>query len=292
MTDPASAGWTTVRVRPRGAEGASQRVADALFAMAALGVHEDGASLVTQFPAGTDVDAVRAAVLTADPAADVEIAPAPPVDWSERWRALIGAHELGALAVVPPWLAEDRDPARTIVIDPGMAFGTGDHPTTRGVIRLLPAVIRPGDLVADLGAGSAVLAIAAAKLGAGRVAAIEFDPDAIGNAEENVARNSVAGRVTVVEGDAGVLLPLVAPVRVVLANIISSVLVELLPAIEDALDADGDVILSGILWEERASMLEVLTGSGWRVVAEDREEAWWSVHVRRTDQASAILRNA
>jgi len=279
--DPAAGGWTAVRVRPRGGADAAQRVSDALFGAGSMGIHEDGPALVTQFSDGADIDAVRAAVLAADATADVEIAPAAPVDWSTRWRALIGAHDLGPLAIVPPWLAGGRDPAHTIVIDPGMAFGTGDHPTTRGVTRLLPNVVRPGDLVADLGAGSAVLAIAAAKLGARRVAAIEFDPDAIGNAEENVRRNGVDAVVTVVEGDAGVLLPLVAPVRVVLANIISSVLLELLPAIEQALAPDGDAVLSGILWEERATMLEVLAARGWRVAAEDREDAWWSVHVRR-----------
>lgn len=277
----AAGGWTAVRVRPRGGPDAAQRVADALFAAGSMGVHEDGPVLVTQFPDSADIAAVRGAVLAADATADVEIAPAAPVDWSERWRALIGAHDLGPLAIVPPWLAEGRDPARTVVIDPGMAFGTGDHPTTRGVTRLLPGVVRPGDVVADLGAGSAVLAIAAAKLGARRVAAIEFDPDAIGNAEANVVRNGAAGVVTVVEGDAGVLLPLVAPVRVVLANIISSVLIELLPAIEGALAPDGDAVLSGILWEERATMLDILAARGWRVAAEDREGAWWSVHVRR-----------
>ena len=279
--DVPASGWTAVRVRPRGGTDATQRVMDALFAVGSMGVHEDGTALVTQFPAGADIERVRAAVLAADASADVEIAPAAPVDWSERWRALIGAHELGALAIVPPWLADGRDRSRTIVIDPGMAFGTGDHPTTRGVTRLLPAVIRPGDLVADLGAGSAVLSIAAAKLGAGRVAAIEFDPDAIGNADENVERNGVNGVVTVVEGDAGVLLPLVAPVRVVLANIISSVLIELLPTIESGLAPDGDAILSGILWEERDIMIDILGVRGWQVVQEDREDAWWSVHVRR-----------
>ena len=273
--------WMAVRVRPRGGASAAQDVADALFAVGSMGVHEDGAVLVTQFPEGADIDAVRRAVLAADPTADVEIAPAAPVDWSERWRALIGAHDLGALAIGPPWLTDGRDPARTVVIDPGMAFGTGDHPTTRGVTRLLPGVIRAGDLVADLGTGSAVLAIGAAKLGARRVAAIEFDHDAIANAEENVARNGVNGAVTVIEGDAGVLLPLIAPVRVVLANIISSVLVELLPVIERSLANDGDVVLSGILWDERTAMLEILDVRGWRAVAEDHEDAWWSVHVRR-----------
>lgn len=298
---PADAAWTAVRVRPLGAAAggsngrpyaagapdpaaraaAAERVAAALFAAGSEGLHEDGDALVTQFPAGTDVDAVRAAVLAADPDAEVGIAPADAVDWTEGWKALIGAHALGALDVVPPWLAEGRDPARTVVIDPGMAFGTGDHATTRGVVRLMAAAVRPGDVVADLGAGSAVLAIAAAKLGAARVAAIEFDPDAIGNAEENVVRNGVAGRVMVIEGDAGVLLPLVAPVRLVLANIISSVLTALLPTIADALVPGGDVILSGILWEERAHMLAVLADGGWRVVAEDHEDVWWSVHVVR-----------
>jgi ribosomal protein L11 methyltransferase len=203
------------------------------------------------------------------------------VDWTEGWKALIGAHDLGFLAVTPPWLADGRDPARTIVIDPGMAFGTGDHPTTRGVVRLLQGAVRDGDVVADLGAGSAVLAIAAAKLGAARVVAIELDEEAIGNAEENVARNGVADRVTVLCGDAHVLLPLVAPVRVVLANIISSVLVGLLPLIERALAPGGVAILSGILVEERAHMLAALEATGWRVDAEDAEDVWWSARIVR-----------
>jgi ribosomal protein L11 methyltransferase len=125
-----------------------------------------------------------------------------------------------------------------------------------------------------------VLAIAAAKLGASRCFAIEMDPDAIGNAEENVARNGVAPQIAVLEGDAFAFLPLVAPVRVVLANIISSVLIELLPAIRDALAPGGVAILSGILAEERAMMLAALAAD-WEVEAEDPEEQWWSVRIRR-----------
>jgi ribosomal protein L11 methyltransferase len=87
--------------------------------------------------------------------------------------------------------------------------------------------------------------------------------------------------VTVLEGDAGVLLPLVAPVRVVLANILSSVLLELLPRIADALTSDGEAILSGILLEERPTMLDALASGGWRVVAEDVEGTWWTVRVAR-----------
>jgi ribosomal protein L11 methyltransferase len=280
--DPGSvapgAPWVALRARPRGDREA---VLAALFEVGSQGVHEDGDALVTHFPPGTDVEVLRAAVLAADATADVVIGPAEQVDWTEGWKALITAHELGGLVVSPPWLAEGRDPARTIVIEPGMAFGTGDHATTRGVVRLMQGVVRAGDTVADLGAGSAVLAIAAAKLGATRVVAIEMDPEAISNAEENVERNGVGDEVSVLCGDAHVLLPLVAPVRVVLANIISSVLVGLLPTIEHALSADGVAILSGILVEERAHMLATLEATGWRVEAEDAEDVWWSARIAR-----------
>ena len=91
----------------------------------------------------------------------------------------------------------------------------------------------------------------------------------------------MVGRVQVLEGDAGVLLPLVAPVRVILANIISSVLLELLPLMAESLTDDGRVILSGILIEERTMMLEALAVRGWRVLAEDSEDGWWSVVIAR-----------
>jgi ribosomal protein L11 methyltransferase len=253
----------------------------ALFELGSQGVHDAGEELVTHFPEDTDADAVVRALRQAAPGAEVSATLIPEVDWAEEWKKGVGAHELGVLAIVPPWLAEGRDLARTIVIEPEMAFGTGEHQTTRGVVRLLPDVIRAGDRVADLGAGSAVLAIAAAKLGAAQVTAIELDHDAIANANENVARNGVGDVVTVIEGDAAILLPLVAPVRVVLANIISSVLVELLPVIESALTADGAAILSGILLEERVGMLDVLEGTGWVVDAEDEEGIWWTARIAR-----------
>jgi ribosomal protein L11 methyltransferase len=262
-----------------GAERA--HVLAALFAAGSQGVQEEGDALLTHFPPGTDVEDVIARVREASPGAALYVGSTEAVDWSRAWRHGVGAHMLGALTIAPPWLAAGHDPANTIVIDPGMAFGTGEHQTTRGVLRLMQRVVRPGDRVADLGAGSAVLAIAAVKLGAASAAAIEMDPDAIGNAEANVERNGVLGRVAVLEGDAATLLPLVAPVRVVLANILSSVLVELFPHIARALTPDGAAILSGILNEEREDMLAVLDGSGWRVVAEDREGLWWSTVVNR-----------
>lgn len=272
--------WHAVRVRPPAA--ARERVIAELFACGSQGVLEEGDALVTHFPPEHDVDQVREALLRAVPGVEVELGRTDGTDWAEAWKSRVRAHALGVLSIAPPWLADDHDPARTIVIDPGMAFGTGEHATTRGVVRLMQDVLRPGDVVADLGAGSAVLAIAAAKLGASRVVAIELDGEAIADAETNVIRNDVADVVTVIEGDAATLLPLVAPVRVVLANIISSVLVDLLDPIADALAADGAAIVSGILHVERPHMLDVLAAAGWRVTAEDQEDIWWSASIVRS----------
>jgi ribosomal protein L11 methyltransferase len=142
-------------------------------------------------------------------------------------------------------------------------------------------VVHPGLVVADLGAGSAVLSIVAAKLGASRVFAVEYDADAIPNAEENVRRNDVEAVVHVFEGDATVFLPLVAPVDVVVANIISSVLVELLPAMHTALRPGGHAVLAGILVEEKEFMLEAPHSDGWRLEREDVEDVWWSITIAK-----------
>lgn len=267
--------WMAVRVQP-----GSQRdaVLAALFAQGVQAVQEiDGGGFATTIPSQSGADDLTRAVLAASPDATVDISDVEVVDWTEKWKTQIRAHDLGAIVVCPPWLADAEDPRRRLVIDPAMAFGTGEHETTRGVIRLMQGVVRDGDRVADLGAGSAVLSIAAAMLGASRVAAIELDHDAIENAEDNVKRNGVADRVTVIEGDAALLLPLIAPVRLITANIISSVLAQLLPAIRAALSTGGQAILSGILVSEREEMIALLTTTGWRVEREDADGAWWSV---------------
>jgi len=284
--------WIALRITP---DSNRDGVIAALFEAGSQGVQEDGASVVTHFPHDAQIETIRNAVMTVDPRADIAISAAPETDYSE-WRASVGVHRLGGMVIAPPWLAGDLDPRTTIVIDPAMAFGTGEHPTTRGVIRLMQGislpdtpgthitarrrpVVGPGDIVADLGAGSAVLSIAAAKLGAARIAAIEIDHDSIGNAEENVRVNGVSDRVDVIEGDAEVLLPLLAPVRIVLANIVSSVLIPLLPVMRNSLDSNGRAILAGILCEERAMMLAAIDADGWKVGREDTEGAWWSVQI-------------
>lgn len=270
--------WTTVRVGRLGDRTAVIRI---LFSLGAEGVEELESEVVTHLR-HVDRSAVTAAVRAVDTGATVEVSTTPDVDWSAAWKSRINAHRLHRLVVTPPWLAEEFTERERIVIDPGMAFGTGEHETTRGVIRLMQRVIRENDIVADLGAGSAVLAIAAAKLGARRVIAIELDPDAIGNAGENVERNGVGSRVSILEGDAAVLLPLVAPVQVILANIISSVLIAMLPVIASALIPEGRAVLSGILLEERPEMERALHAGGWQIVEGDQEGLWWSVTIAPT----------
>jgi ribosomal protein L11 methyltransferase len=267
--------WIAVRVEHVDNRDA---VASALFREGSQGVQEDGAALVTHFPPGHDVARVTAAVRSVDPSARITVGEAPETDWS-AWRASVRPHSLGKITVTPPWLFDERNSAH-VVIDPAMAFGTGEHPTTRGVIRLLQRLPAIPPLVADLGAGSAVLSICAAKLGAQKVIAIELDEDAIGNAEENVRANGVGDIVHVIQGDASVLLPLVAPVGLVVANIISSVLLDLLPVIHASLSSKGHAILSGILVEEKERMLSELADD-WGVVSTDTEEGWWSVLIER-----------
>jgi ribosomal protein L11 methyltransferase len=267
--------WIALRITP---ESNRNGVIAALFESGSQGVQEDGAAVVTHFPADAPIDEIRSAVISADPRADITIGDSPDTDYSQ-WRASVSSHQVGSLLIAPPWLAGGLDPDKTVVIDPVMAFGTGDHPTTRGAMRLMQGVVRPGDMVADLGAGSAVLSIAAVKLGAARVAAVEIDPDSIGNAEENVRNNGVSDCVEVIEGDAMTLLALLAPVRVIIANIISSVIIAMLPRMRSSLADGGQAILAGILTEEKEAVVTALVSGDWAIEREDTEDVWWSVQI-------------
>ncbi len=263
--------WITVRVTPtRGREA----ILALLFNEGASCVQEDSHSLVTGFAGADAIPALTRKIHQLDPDAAIVSGKA---DTSYDLHGSVAAQIVGDLIVAPPWFASAHPPARTIIIEPAGGFGTGEHPTTRGVLRLMQGVVRPGDFVADLGAGSAVLSIAAAKLGASRVAAIELDDDSIPNAEGNVAANGVEEIVEVIHGDASSLLPLLAPVDLILANIISGFLLELLPVMRASLAQRGRAILSGTLHEERARMLESFAAGLWQLEREETEDEWWTV---------------
>lgn len=271
--------WVSLRVETPD-DGARERAIVILVEGGAGAVQEMDALLLTHMPEGEALESACLALVAAG--ASVSRTALGEVDWGARWRTRVGVQRVGRIAIAPPWMSgEIADAEIPIVIEPAMAFGTGEHETTRGVLALMQPLVQCGALVADLGSGSGVLAIAAAKLGAARVVAIEIDADAIGNAEENVARNGVSEQVTVLEGDAAALLPLVAPVSLVLANIISSVVMELSPIMHRALPSGGKAVISGILVSEREHLLTSLGGDGWTLESELREGEWWSSVIAR-----------
>lgn len=197
-------------------------------------------------------------------------------DWRERWKAFFHRLQLSPRVWVrPPWEDAAPAPAVTVIIDPGMAFGTGQHATTRAVTALLDEVLAdlPPQRVLDVGAGSGILAIAAALLGHTAVA-VENDPEAADNATENIGHNGVGDRVTFITGTAA---EVPGTFSIVVANIISPVLIAIADELRDR--AADHLLLSGMLHHQVEDVRacypdfdEVLR----------REDGEWSVmHLRR-----------
>ena len=203
------------------------------------------------------------------------------VDWTTRWRDGIAVRRLGRVTLVPSWLPVPREADAVIVIDPEMAFGTGEHGSTRASLRLLDGLVQPGDLVLDLGSGSGILAIAAVRLGARRAIGIEVDDEAIPVAVRNALRNGVSDRVEFLEGDAADLAPLAGPANLVVSNILRLPNVALLPAITRALVPGGTAIFAGMEVPEKVLFLPELERAGYQPIGEMEDEGWWAVAARR-----------
>lgn len=202
-------------------------------------------------------------------------------DWAREWKNGLQPRQITErLVVKPTWTEWDRSSEDLVIdIDPQMAFGTGEHATTRGCLRLLDAALRPGDRVLDVGSGSAILSIGAALLGASEVVAVEYDADANLNARDNLVQNGVDRRVTIIEAMADApLLAELGHFDLIVANILSGVIRPLLPAFRQAL-ADPDssrLIVSGILQSEAEEVMAASSAAGFTLLAEDREDEWWS----------------
>lgn len=208
-------------------------------------------------------------------------------DWSELWKRGLDARRVSERIVVhPSWVEpEVREGDIVIRLDPGMAFGTAEHGTTRGCLRLLDSAVTSGDRVLDVGTGSGLLAVAAAALGAASVRAVDLDPFAVEAARENAATNGFTGRVAVERArvTAGWLAG-AAPFDGVLANLETHLLLPLLGGLARVTRPGGWMILSGILADERWSILDRLRvnpEAALRLEAEDRDGAWWSGRFRR-----------
>ena len=176
-------------------------------------------------------------------------------DWARRSQAALCAVRVGRLAVAPPWdvgaAADDPDVA-TIIIDPAMGFGSGHHATTRLCLEALQRLDLRGCHVLDVGTGSGVLALAAVRLGAAGVVAIDVDPDALENARGNAVLNGAPRAVEFREADFHLETGLTADV--VLANLTGAMLTAGASSLTRAVASDGTLILSGITSEERDSV--------------------------------------
>jgi len=216
------------------------------------------------------------------PVSEPRITALGPKDWAEFWKAFFTPQSIGErLVIVPTWQTYAPDPNDIVIrIDPGMAFGTGLHASTRLCLQALERSIRPGMRVLDVGTGSGILAIAAALLGASLVDAIDNDSIAVKVATENVRLNSVQERVHVALATLDTGHPSAVPIHrnggydLVVVNILAEVIAEMAPSIAAALTPRGIAITSGIIAEKSDLTASALSQAGLANLTRYDEDGW------------------
>lgn len=203
-------------------------------------------------------------------------------DWAETWKAYIHTEKIGERIVVRPTWEEYTPSADEIVIelDPGAAFGTGAHATTAMCLRWLEHLVSPGMRVYDVGCGSGILAVAAAKLGAGEVIAMDYDPVAVSVAEENIRQNNVHN-VVACESDLLSACEGAAPAELITANIIADVIVRLFAQLDRHLAPSGTLLASGIIDDRIADVEHAAAQHGFTVLDMTCEKEWAAMIIRR-----------
>lgn len=252
---------------------AHEAVAERLMALGARGVvfgEADGAIVVTAYlpeeaegrleALAEEVRSLRSFGLDPGPGT-VTVRRAREDDWAEAWKRYYRPVPVSErLIIVPAWEDPPEDGRIVIRLEPGMAFGTGTHPSTILALRAIEATLRPGEAAIDVGTGTGILAIAMAKLGAASVRAIDVDPVAVAVAEENVRQNGVADRVTVRAGD--LFAGEAGPFDLLVANILPDVHERLVPEAVPRLRSGGRIVLSGIIEAEAERMARLLFAHG------------------------------
>lgn len=206
-------------------------------------------------------------------------------DWEVLWRRGLSPRKVSPrITVAPSWEpTEVQDGEILLTLDPGMAFGTAEHATTRGCLRIMDSLVEAGHRIADVGAGSGILSIAAARLGAHEVLALEMDEMSCETALENIQRNGVPDRVTVQRTEVEGTGPLPgAPYHGVVANLQSHLLLPLLSSLAESLLPEGWLVVSGVLGEERDSILSAAPSAYLEFIEADEEDGWWTGVFRRS----------
>lgn len=201
-------------------------------------------------------------------------------DWATSWKEFFHPVKVGDLIVIKPsWEEYNESPDDILIeLDPGMAFGTGTHPTTSMCIRLLEEIITGGMKVFDVGTGSGVLAIAAAKLGANKVSAVDYDAVAVRVAGENITANGVEEIVSV--GQSDLLQNVAGTADVIIANIIADIIIRLLDQIPQKLEKDGTLIASGIIADRLSDVTKAVLDHGLTVDRVVEEGGWVAMVIR------------
>ena len=271
--------WWLIEVGMAGAD--PEEVAQALARVTGQAVEERAGSVLGYAADEPAAGAAAGSIATQfGPAVVVATSPVDPADWTVRWRDGLAVRRVGRLRLGPSWLLDPAPDA--VVIDPETAFGSGEHGSTRGALLLLDQWLDRGASVLDLGSGSGILAIAAAKLGARSALGIEVDDEAAPIADRNAERNQVADRVRFVTGDAAVLGPLAGPVDLVVSNILRNVNEMLLGPIAGSLRDGGVAIFAGMETAEAGLFRPPLEAAGFTEVGQVVDEGWWSVAARRS----------
>ncbi len=209
------------------------------------------------------------------------LAPIADEDWAEAWRAHFAPVEIGrSLLVTPPWQQPAARGRHVIAIEPGRAFGTGQHGSTSGCLRLIEEIVerdRPAHAI-DVGTGSGILAIAAVKLGVASVVAFDTDPDAVSSAGANAERNGMAGHVRACVADVETITTPAAPL--VIANLLAAAHHRLGPRYRALLAPGGALVLGGLLDTEREGVVGALAVHGLRARRTLSVEGWTSLEMQ------------
>ena len=216
--------------------------------------------------------AIRSAIEQLGIMAEITLEPLEDQDWERAWMENFHPMQFGEhLWIVP----RDRQPPADAVdpvvvfLDPGLAFGSGTHPTTALCLQWLDSQDITGKRLVDFGCGSGILAIAALKLGAGSALGIDHDPQALIASEQNAQENGVAGRLTLTKSNA----PVCAEADIVIANILASILIDLAEQIGSLVRPGGQIALSGILAEQAAAVMAAYSGS-FELETPREQEGW------------------